>query len=486
MRVRVTLAATVVFALAVAGVALAIVMAVERDLVTDVRRSDQAALTELLADVESLPIDDTGLDRPTSEGPPVFTLGPDGELVARRPAEVAGEPFFVIGGAGAPALFGPSGPQRPGSRPLPPPGGRPPFRPPPDVSALEVYDPVTHEFASAADTDVFPDNYEVTAAAVSGVDGRPVVLAAATPLDDVDASVSAVTRTLWLVLPVLVVLVAALAWLLTGRALRPVGALTGRVREITGSTLHERVPEPTSADEIGALARTMNDMLDRLERSAVQQRRLVSDASHELRTPVAAIRTQLEVALRHPEGVDWSDVAHGVLAEDVRLEALVADLLTLARTDEQPGLREAGQVDLDDLVLAEAARSWRVPVDVSAVEPARVRGRATELRQLVDHLLANATRHAEGRVTVSLRTTEGRAVLWVDDDGPGVPVADRSRVFERFSRLSGGRERDAGGAGLGLAVVQRVAVRHGGGVEITDAATGGARFVVDLPVDPRP
>jgi signal transduction histidine kinase len=310
-------------------------------------------------------------------------------------------------------------------------------------------------------------------------------IAVASPLDAVRRSVDTVGDVLWLATPFLVALVAALAWFLTGRALRPVEVLRAEVDEITHTTMHRRVPVPPGSDEVARLATTMNDMLDRLEGAADRQRRFVADASHELRSPITTMRADLEVALRSPAGVDWHDLARRMLAENERLSLLVDDLLELARLDEGRPARPRVDVDLDDLVHDEAARaSSRVHVDVAGVSAGRVHGDLRQLGQLVRNLVDNAARHAGSRVAVTL-TTEGReAVLRVDDDGPGVPEADRARVFERFARLDEGRAREGGGAGLGLALVQRVVVAHGGTVTVADAPLGGARFEVRLPTDP--
>jgi signal transduction histidine kinase len=306
-----------------------------------------------------------------------------------------------------------------------------------------------------------------------------ITLVAERSLDEVDRSVDSVTRVLILGVPMLIALVAALTWWLAGRALRPVEAIRAEAAAITASTMHRRVPEPGTDDEIGRLAHTMNSMLDRLEDSALRQRRFVSDASHELRSPVASIRTQLEVALRRPDA-DWPAVATKVLAEDDRLEQAVSELLELARAEEGAAL-EAADVDLDEIVLDEVRRGYRVPIDTSRVSAGRVRGSATQLARAVRNLLDNAARHATHHVVVHLGRTGDVVVLTVDDDGPGVPRSDRERVFERFTRLDEGRARDAGGVGLGLPMVRAIVERHSGTVVIDDAPTGGARVVVRLP-----
>jgi signal transduction histidine kinase len=237
---------------------------------------------------------------------------------------------------------------------------------------------------------------------------------------------------------------------------------------------------PAARDELGELARTLNGMLDRLAEGAQRQREFVSDASHELRSPIAATRAQIEVALAHPDRTDPAQVLRGVLAETTRLEVLVADLLALARLDERPALPHE-ELDLDDLVLEDAMRSRAVPIDTRGVTGVKVCGDARSLAHLVRNLLDNAARHAAARVEVSTRLHEDGAVLLVDDDGPGIPEAERARVFERFARLSPARSRDSGGAGLGLALVRRVAEQHGGSVRADRSPLGGARLEVRFP-----
>lgn len=225
-------------------------------------------------------------------------------------------------------------------------------------------------------------------------------------------------------------------------------------------------------------------MLDRVQREDGRRRQFVADASHELRSPIAAIRTQAEAALATVDGVDADELASGVLAEAERMGTLVDDLLSLARHDEK--LAPPGVVlDLDDIVLTDARRPRRVPVDVSAVSAGQVRGRPDELARVVTHLLDNAARHADRRVAISLDTvgSDGRRSvrLLVDDDGPGIPADQRQHVFERFVRLDEARQRDGGGAGLGLSVVASVVNAGGGRVTADDSDLGGARFEVVLP-----
>ena len=302
-------------------------------------------------------------------------------------------------------------------------------------------------------------------------------------VSDVRLSVDRIRTIVWVAVPLLTLGAAVLAWVLTGRALRPVHDITSRVGEISGGSLHERVPEPATGDEIAELAATMNAMLDRLEVDDRRLRRFVSDASHELRSPVAVLRSEAEVAARDPGQTSVEELADGVLGETLRLQRIVEDLLVLARGEERQA-GGSGDVDVDDVVLAEAARRRRVPVDTTAVSAGRVIGSSDAVGRVVAHLLDNAARHAQTRVAVGLAMTDGVVELTVDDDGPGVPEAERQRVFERFTRLDDARTRDRGGAGLGLAVVAETVRGMRGTVSLAESSLGGARFVVRWPGRP--
>lgn len=313
-------------------------------------------------------------------------------------------------------------------------------------------------------------------------ESRARVLVART-LEPVSEGTSVVVVSLLGGIPILLLLVAVTTWKMTGMSLRPVERIRQQVAEISEDTeLNRRVPEPTGDDEIARLARTMNTMLDRLQGSRDRQRRFVSDASHELRSPIAAIRHQIETALAHPDGTSVEALLPDVLAEDLRMQALVEDLLLLARADEHTLAAIARPVDLDDVVLTEARRLRQrgaVRVDTRDVSAGRVLGDATALHRLVRNLTDNAERHAGSVVRLGVQSQPGQVTLTVTDDGPGVPAAERAHVFERFARLDDARARDTGGAGLGLAIVAAVAGAHGGSVHIE--STEGARFVVLLP-----
>jgi signal transduction histidine kinase len=324
-------------------------------------------------------------------------------------------------------------------------------------------------------------------------DGDPVVivregldddltLVYASPVEDDDAAVATAAALLAVSVPVVVLVVAVVTWGVVGRALRPVRRIRTEVDAISADRLDRRVEVPRSGDEIAALAGTMNGMLERLDAAARAQRRFVSDASHELRSPLATIRQHAELARSHPDATSADDLAAVVHDEGLRMQGLVDALLLLARLDEHAPSARAS-VDLDDLALAEASRlrTGGIEVDTRAVGAARVEGDPRLLAQLVRNLADNAQRHARSRVTLSVSERDGGAVFVVDDDGAGIPEEHRERIFDRFVRLDEARARDAGGSGLGLAIVRAIAAAAGGTVTATDAPGGGARFVVRLP-----
>ena len=304
----------------------------------------------------------------------------------------------------------------------------------------------------------------------------------AVPVEDDAQTLATVAMLLAFAVVAVVVLVAATTWWVVGRALRPVSRIRAEVDDITADRLDRRVAVPPSGDEIAALAGTMNRMLDRLDAAATAQRRFVSDASHELRSPLATIRQHAELTQLHPEATSVGDLAEVVHDEGLRMQELVDALLLLTRLDERAELQR-DDVDVDDLALAEAKR-LRVGgtvVDASGVHAARVRGDARLLSQLVRNLADNAARHTRNVVAIAVVERGGQVLLTVDDDGAGVPPGERERIFERFVRLDEGRARDAGGSGLGLAIVRAIAEAEDGSVRVEDSPLGGARFAVVLP-----
>ncbi|GAA4933981.1 HAMP domain-containing sensor histidine kinase [Streptomyces coeruleoprunus] len=314
---------------------------------------------------------------------------------------------------------------------------------------------------------------------------REYTVHAGAPLATERDAVSTVRTAMLAGLPLLLAVVGSVTWLVTRRALRPVEAIRREMAAITASEdLSRRVPEPGSRDEVARLARTTNETLAALEASVERQRRFVADASHELRSPIASLRTQLEVGAAHPDLLDLA----GAVQDTERLQQLAADLLLLARLD--AGERPAGRhVDLAELVRDEMAHRHgdRIPVAVRVRGDGHgVTGSPGHLRRVVGNLVDNAQRHAVRSVTASVGATGDRVEVAVSDDGAGVPYADRERIFERFVRLDDARSRDEGGAGLGLAIARDVAHRHGGTLAVGTAAGGGARFVLSLPRADRP
>jgi signal transduction histidine kinase len=310
------------------------------------------------------------------------------------------------------------------------------------------------------------------------------------PVDEVARNVELLTQRLVIGLPMLVALVGGIAWLLVRRALRPIEAIRAEAERIGGSTMHRRLPEPASRDEVQRLARTMNTMLGRLENSATRQRRFVSDASHELRSPVAAIRAGLELTRGKAEHANWpTRMVDSLLTEESRLEALLDDLLLLAAHDENgTSAAPAKPMNLMALAEEEAQRPRRVPVQLAppqADTPAvTVAGVPEQLARALSNLVDNAARHARSVVRISVSRDRDTVTLVVDDDGTGIAPQDRERVFERFTRLDDGRARHDGGTGLGLAVVRSIVTYHRGTIRVDDSPLGGARFVTDLPALP--
>ncbi|TDC86010.1 ATP-binding protein, partial [Actinomadura sp. 7K507] len=275
----------------------------------------------------------------------------------------------------------------------------------------------------------------------------------------------------------LVGLAAGVTWRVVGRTLGPVEAIRAQLAEISATDLSRRVPQPPGEDEIAQLARTANATLDRLERAVGRQRQFASDASHELRTPIAGLRANLEDASTHPEDNDLPAVVESALRDTDRLESIVTDLLLLARIG-TGGTAVQEPIDLSALAGAEVGRrAFTLRVGTEFTEDVRVRGVRMQLVRLLGNLLDNAERYAGSSITVEVTRRGGQALLTVTDDGPGIAPADRERVFERFTRLDAARSRGAGGTGLGLAIAREIAHAHGGTLQLVDHPTG-ARFAL--------
>ena len=344
----------------------------------------------------------------------------------------------------------------------------------------------TEEIDAAIEDEEDHDETEpfLVVATAAGSPNEDVTIIVGRTLESVKESVDVVVSLLLAGLPLLLLVVAFVTRRVVGRALDPVESIRSEVEAISTEELHRRVPTSDGEDEIQRLAETMNQMLQRLEAGQERQQRFVSDASHELRSPVASIRQHAEVTLAHPDGASATDLARTVLDEDLRLQRLVEDLLLLARVDERSVEAGRGEVDLDDVVFEEVERLRDVGdkrVDASRVSGGRVSGDPKHLARLVGNLLDNAVRHAGTKVAVALGEEGETVVLRVDDDGAGVAPEERERIFGRFVRLQESRDRDSGGSGLGLAIVEEVAGAHGATVAVLEAPLGGARFEVRFP-----
>jgi signal transduction histidine kinase len=304
------------------------------------------------------------------------------------------------------------------------------------------------------------DGYATALRVLTTPDGKVTVQARAS-LEPARTALNALQPLLLVGIPVLLLLVAGLTWLLLGRALAPVSAIRTKFANITASDLHQRVPVPASGDEVARLARTMNATLDRLERAVERHRRFVADAAHELRSPLATLRTRLELGRREAPAL-----AREALTDVGRIQGLAADLLLLARLDAGEPL-PAEEVDLGQVAAEEAVRPRRdgIQISLDIATDVVVPGSRSHLARMVGNLVDNAVRHAEHAVTVRVTAP---ATVEVADDGPGIPAEHRESVFDRFTRLDEARARDAGGSGLGLAIARDIAHAHGGTLVVTD------------------
>jgi signal transduction histidine kinase len=288
-------------------------------------------------------------------------------------------------------------------------------------------------------------------------------------------------RLLIIGVPFLLVLACGTVWLVVGRALRPVEQIRGAVTAITSADLSLRVPEPGTDDEIGRLARTMNDMLARLEDSAARQRRFVADASHELRSPLTAIRTGLEVGLAHPDRAPWPEIARRAVRQSQRLEQLIAELLVLAKADAHQLAARRQPVDLAALLADLAATpAPGVSIGLFVAPGTATTGNPEDLSRMFRNLLDNAIRYARHRVLITAAARPEGIVVEIADDGPGILEQERERVFGRFVRLDASREQASGSAGLGLAIAREIATAHGATIVLTEAPGGGTRAVVTV------
>ncbi|MEU7258657.1 HAMP domain-containing sensor histidine kinase [Streptomyces rimosus] len=459
VRVRAALGASLVVAVALVAAGTALLLVLKNNLVDQADLQAENTAREVATQIA------TGksyekLDLPDGDDRPVVVLSEDGRVLA------AGDDVRAVDGKAVTAR-------------QTPPAGQPHDSDDDDddheIKPGEVEGKARHTGGTATVGHRTADYRFATVEAKDTQGGKAVVRAGA-PLAAEREAVGSVRTAMLIGLPCLLLVVAGVTWLVTRRALRPVEGIRREMAAITASTdLSRRVPEPGSRDEIDRLARTTNETLGALQESVERQRRFVADASHELRSPIASLRTQLEVGIAHPELLD----APGAVEDAVRLQNLAADLLLLARLD--AGERPAdARIDLAALVREEVSQRVGDRIAVEVGEPAgvEVAGSRSQLGRVLGNLLDNAQRHARESVRVSVAREGEWAVLRVEDDGPGVPPEERERIFERFVRLDDARSRDDGGAGLGLAIARDVAGRHGG----TLAVRAGSVFELRLPV----
>ena len=454
MRLRTTAAATVVVAAILAAAGGLVVVLLRQSLVSGAElRAELAARTVCGQLAAGVPAE--RLDLSAGSGELAQVIGADGRVRAAGGRLIDGVPMVPV--AGLPRQDG-------------------------DVTARETGAAGRVEAGVAFRTvrvAGLADRYRVATMHVrTPRDGR-FTIHTAVSLEDQQRAVDDVRIGMVVLMPVVVALVAMTTWLIVGWALRPVSSIRSELAAITTGDLSRRVPVPRARDEIHDLAVTTNHTLAALDSSVGRQRRFIADASHELRSPLAVLRARLEVAAVHPDLLDLD----ATVADVVRLQDLATDLLLLARLDagERP---PADRVELTDLVRDEVARRSAgdvKPVHLDLTEDVVVAGASGRLVRVLTNLLDNAQRHAAGRVRVRLRAVDDHAELRVSDDGSGIPVDQRDRIFDRFVRLDEPRSRDAGGAGLGLAIVREVVTAHRGHILVGDSEIGGAAFTVSLP-----
>lgn len=301
-------------------------------------------------------------------------------------------------------------------------------------------------------------------------------------------TVRIVTGFLLIAMPLLLAVVGLSVHFLVGRSLRQVDTIRTQVSHIDAGRLGERVDVPRTGDELQALAATMNSMLDRIESADQRQRQFVSNASHELRSPLTTIRTGLDISIADTSGKTWRGMQPILAEETQRLQDLVEDLLTLSKADDKGLAVRREDVDLDDVLATELRRvkatsKHRIVADLV---PARIAGDPARLSQAFRNVLDNADRHAAGTIAVKLSVMVQKVVVTIDNDGTPVPVADRERIFGRFVRLDDSRSRHRGGSGLGLAIARGIVEAHDGRVTATETTQGWCRFEVSFPPIVRP
>lgn len=342
---------------------------------------------------------------------------------------------------------------------------------------IEVIEPLGEP--TAADT-----ADDIVVAQRARVGDEELTISVATPRQPLDDSLAAFTYLGLALIPFLGAGVALATWLTATRVLRPVEDIRRQVEQTDAVDLGQHVPRSGNGDEIDRLAGTMNDMLDRLQAASIRQRQFISDASHELRSPITATLATIETTDAKDVGERWPQISTTLTTEQERLAQLVDDLLLMATLDESQKGPEFQPVDLDELALAEAKRPHETEVQAVVEQPHRIDGSIRLLQRCLANLVENAARHAVSKVTVTVTTSEaGCPVVHVDDDGPGVPTEQLDTIFERFARIDDARNRREGGAGLGLSIAREISNQHGATLSTSNRPEGGARFAVTFDSD---
>ena len=441
VRGRATAAAVVLVALVLGTGAVALVVILDRQLTAAADQVSRAQVRDLLADAEA--------DRL----PSVLALANDDGV-----AQVVAADGTVLAASANIA-------------------GRGPITEPGSAPDLEV-----RTFRGPDDAET--ETYRAWVQSGPSPDGQ-VTVVVGTSLEKARETSRALRVSLLVGVPLAVAVLGLFIWWLLGQALGRLDRIRAEVDTIGPDQLDRRVVVRGPDDEVGRLAETMNRMLSRLDASARRQRQLVADVSHDLRSPLANQRLALELALRSPDGIDVEGLRSDVLGATDEMERLVDELLVLAAADDD-ALVLASNVDLDAIVLEEAARArtgTRITIDTSRVSAGPVHASAGELRRAVRNLVENAVTYAATRVELRVATTDAEVVLDVLDDGPGVPEQEREVVFDRFRRGDQARTRGVPGSGLGLAIARALVDRAGGRLDLVESRAG-AHFRVVLPALP--
>ncbi len=314
----------------------------------------------------------------------------------------------------------------------------------------------------------------------------------AAPMDDFYDAVNRFRLVLLFSVPILLLVASAGGYWLSRKAVAPVGEIARAAQSISEHELSKRLPIPQTGDELQSLSETLNELFGRLERAFKRVTQFTADASHELRTPVALMRTRTEIALRKQRSeADYRETIVRIHKELERTSALIENLMTLARADSGSEVLQVASTNLNE-VLLEISEPARLLAEGKAIHydqrlpetPLRVNGNAPSLRRLFLILIDNAVKYTphEGRISVVLDTSDGAAVTEIRDTGVGISSSDLDHVFERFYRADASRSRESGGAGLGLSIAKWIAEAHEGKISVVSKVGEGSVFRVEIPL----